>query len=520
MGTLEQRGICMGLAHVRSRALSGLDAPVVDVEVDLANGLPSFTLVGLADTEVKEARERVRAAIQNSGLNFPNNKRITVNLAPADLPKDSGRFDLAIALGILAASGQVDPQRAAEFTILGELSLSGRLRPVRGALATSLSMARDGDAHALLLPTEGAAEAAWVPQVRVACAQTLLDVVTALQTQPRPEDLANSAWQWLESAPPQTRHSGPDMADVKGHSAAKRALEIAAAGGHSVLMVGPPGSGKSMLASRFASLMPPLNTEEALESAAILSLMNRFDATAWGQRPLASPHHSASAAALIGGGSPPRPGAITQAHLGALFLDELPEFNRTALEALREPLESGEVHISRAAHHACFPARFQLIAAMNPCPCGHLGHPKKACRCTPDQVLRYQGRLSGPLLDRVDIHIEVPAIDAAALLQDVPGEPSAPIAARVARADQRARQRQGHSNHLLQGQALLEHLHINAAAQHLSQQAAERWQWSSRRLHRVLRVARSIADLADSDSIDVPHVAEALQYQRALLRGV
>ncbi len=508
----------MGLAHVRSRALSGLNAPVVDVEVDLANGLPSFTLVGLADTEVKEARERVRAAIQNSGLNFPHNKRITVNLAPADLPKDSGRFDLPIALGILAASGQIDVDRLADFTTLGELSLSGRLRPVRGALATSLAMAHAADPSALLLPLDSAQEAAWVPQVRVAGADSLLDIVACLQTHEQAATDTPNSWQWLHAQPPAPQRSALDMADVKGHAAAKRAFEIAAAGGHSLLLVGPPGSGKSMLAARFASLLPPLSTEQALESAAILSLMGRFDASAWGQRPMASPHHSASAAALIGGGSPPKPGAITQAHLGALFLDELPEFNRAALEALREPLETGEVHISRAAHHACFPARFQLIAAMNPCPCGYLGHAKKACRCTPDQVHRYQGRISGPLLDRIDIHIEVPAIDANDLLHAPAGASSADMAQRIHQAAARALQRQGHPNQALQGEALLTHAQATSAAQAMAQQAAERWQWSSRRVHRVLRVARSIADLANSDAVAVEHVAEAMQYQRALLQ--
>jgi magnesium chelatase family protein len=510
----------MGLAHVRSRALNGLQAPTVDVEVDLSNGLPSFTLVGLADTEVKEARERVRAAIHNSGLNFPHNKRITVNLAPADLPKDSGRFDLAIALGILAASEQVPKSALQAITVLGELSLSGSLRPVRGALATSLAMARDADSHALLLPAACAAEAAWVPGVRVARADHLLDVVAALQPEEphTPGSPAQTRWAWVEASPPTPDASGLDMADVKGHGAAKRALAIAAAGGHSVLMVGPPGSGKSMLAARLPSLLPPLAQGEALESAAILSLMNRFDASAWGLRPMASPHHSASAAALIGGGSPPRPGAITQAHLGVLFMDELPEFNRAALEALREPLETGEVHISRAAHHACFPARFQLIAAMNPCPCGHLGHPQKACRCTPDQIHRYQGRLSGPLLDRIDIHVEVPAVDARTLLQAPNGEASASLAEAVKAARARAMARQGCANHALQADALLPHCQVSPAAQSLGEQAAERWQWSSRRLHRMFRVARSIADLADSATLEAEHLAEAMQYQR-VLRG-
>ncbi|MGH6640308.1 MAG: YifB family Mg chelatase-like AAA ATPase, partial [Polaromonas sp.] len=390
----------MSLSLVHSRALLGLEARPVCVEVHLANGLPSFTLVGLAETEVKEARERVRSAIQNTGLEFPANKRITVNLAPADLPKDSGRFDLPIALGILAASGQVDAHKLNGYEFAGELSLGGDLRPIRGALAMSLALAQRGSQAAaglpkLVLPEGSAQEAALVPDAEIYRAHHLLDVVRQfLPGDAQPELL--DGWARLDAASARQPPAYPDLADVKGQAAARRALEIAAAGGHSVLMMGAPGSGKSMLAQRFAGLLPAMTTAEALESAAVASLGGRFALENWAVRPTCAPHHTASAVALVGGGSPPRPGEISLAHRGVLFLDELPEFPRAALEALREPLESGTITISRAAHRAEFPARFQLVAAMNPCPCGYLGSNLRACRCSPDQVSRYQGKLSGP----------------------------------------------------------------------------------------------------------------------------
>ena len=504
----------MSLATIRSRALDGLQAPEVQVEVHLANGLPSFTLVGLADTEVKEARERVRAALTNSGFAFPHNKRITVNLAPADLPKESGRFDLPIALGILAADGQLDAKRLAECEFAGELSLAGALRPVRGALALALAAGRSDQPRTLVLPEASAREAARAQRVQVCGAAHLLDVVRAMLPGDAAQPLARTAPSEESVAPDPN-----DLRDVRGQAGAKRALEIAAAGRHSLLMVGPPGSGKSMLAQRLPGLLPPMDDDEALSSAALLGLsVNGFDPTRWRQRPVRSPHHSASAVALVGGGSPPRPGEISLAHGGVLFLDELPEFPRAALEALREPLESGQITISRAAHQAQFPAGFQLIAAMNPCPCGWLGArvTGRHCRCTPDQVARYQGRLSGPFLDRIDLQVEVAAVPPDDLLAQPEGDSSAAVAARVQSAAQRQHARQGKPNSALDSAGLDEFALLEPKARAFLLQAATRLGWSGRGLHRVIKVARTIADLAGAPGIAVAHVAEALQYRRAL----
>jgi magnesium chelatase family protein len=506
----------MGLSLVSSRALMGLAAPAVTVEVHLANGLPSFTLVGLADVEVKEARERVRSALLNSGLEFPHNQRITVNLAPADLPKDSGRFDLPIALGILAASGQIDGARLAGWEFAGELSLSGQLRPVRGALAMSVALRRGGVDARLVLPPGSAEEAALVPGMAVHRARHLLDVVAQFLPAAAGEPPAADGW---ARVPPAERAADPayaDLSDIKGQAGAKRALEIAAAGGHSLLMIGPPGSGKSMLAQRFAGLLPPMDVDEALQSAAVASLGGSFTLAHWGQRPTRAPHHTASAVALVGGGSPPRPGEISLAHEGVLFLDELPEFPRAALEALREPLESGHITISRAAQRAEFPARFQLVAAMNPCPCGYLGSRTRACRCTPDQVARYQSKLSGPLIDRIDLHVEVGALPPEELLAAPAGESTASIRVRCATARQLAITRQGVPNQALQGQAIDEHARLDDAARQFLHTAATRLGWSARATHRALKVARSIADLAGSQTVSTAHVAEAVQYRRAL----
>jgi magnesium chelatase family protein len=508
----------MSLSLVQSRALLGMQAHPVCVEVHLANGLPSFTLVGLAETEVKEARERVRSAIQNSGLDFPSTKRITVNLAPADLPKDSGRFDLPIALGILAASGQIDTGKLASYEFAGELSLGGELRPIRGALAMSLALPGQDAGQPrpkLVLPEGSAQEAALVPDAEVYRAHHLLDVLRQFL----PGDGAIEAgdgWARLHPTPQPPPAVYLDLSDVKGQAAAKRALEIAAAGGHSLLMVGAPGSGKSMLAHRFAGLLPAMTTAEALESAAIASLGGRFSLERWALRPTCAPHHTASAVALVGGGSPPRPGEISLAHQGVLFLDELPEFPRAALEALREPLESGSITISRAAQRAEFPARFQMIAAMNPCPCGYLGSTLRACRCSPDQVSRYQGKLSGPLLDRIDLHVEVGALAADELLGAAPGESTASIRHRTVLARERAMARQGSSNQALQGKAIDTQCQLDDAAAKFLNTAAARLGWSGRSIHRCLKVARTIADLAGEATVQLTHVAEAVQYRRAL----
>lgn len=503
----------MSLAVVTSRSLDGLDAPEVHVEVQLANGLPSFTLVGLADTEVKESRERVRAALQQSGFEFPANRRITVNLAPADLPKESGRFDLPIAVGLLAAAGVVDPARVAAFEFAGELSLAGELRPVRGALALGLAARRAATARTLVLPAASAEAAAQVPGLDVRAATHLVQVVQALL--PDGEALPRA-----RPAPAAAGAPGPDLRDVKGQPQAKRALEIAAAGQHSLLLVGPPGTGKSMLAQRLPGLLPPMDEDEALVAAALQGLgAHALDGTGFGRRPIRAPHHSASAPALVGGGSPPRPGEISLAHGGVLFLDEFPEFARSALEALREPLESGTITISRAARQAQFPARFQLVAAMNPCPCGYLGAfaaTGRSCRCTPEAVARYQGRLSGPLLDRIDLQVEVQAVAPAELMDRPDGEPSATVAARVAAARERQLRRQGGPNGALDAARLDEVLQIDDDARTFVQAAAQRLGWSGRRLHRTLKVARTVADLAGAERVARAHCAEALQLQRAL----
>ncbi|WP_144144126.1 YifB family Mg chelatase-like AAA ATPase [Paraburkholderia sp. BCC1884] len=549
----------MSLAVVRSRAPASGRAPEVTVEVHLANGLPSFSIVGLPDLEVRESRERVRAALQNCGFDFPV-RRITVNLAPADLPKESGRFDLPIALGILAASGQIPAESLLNREFAGELSLTGALRPMRGAFAMACGTARScaaggslaggelansecasggsaGDGSRgkaageqpayrasatpqLYLPAASAAEAALVPGVEVYGASDLPSLCAHLagEADARLYPLATP-----EHADSSTA-AIPDMGDVIGQRGARRALEVAAAGGHHVLLVGPPGAGKSMLAARLPGLLPPMTDDEALSSAALLSASRAgFKPSQWRQRPFRAPHHSSSAAALVGGRNPPQPGEITLAHLGVLFLDELPEFDRDVLETLREPLEAGRITISRAAWQADFPAACQLIAAMNPCPCGWRGDPGGRCRCTPEIAARYLRKLSGPLLDRIDIQIEIPALTSAELStrSTSTGERSSSIARRVNAARERQLGRQGKTNRELAGREVDAVCQPDAAGELLLREAGERFGWSARAYYRVLKVARTIADLAGEAMPSAPQIGEAIQYRRAFgpLRG-
>lgn len=500
----------MTLAHIYTVAFEGMEAREVDVQVHIAPGIPSFSIVGLADKAVGESRERVRAALSAVGLALPAS-RITVNLAPADLPKEGSHYDLPIALALLSAMGVLPPSEIESYSALGELSLDGKLAHVAGVLPAALA-ASEAD-RGLICPAASGPEAAWAGELEIIAAPSLIGLVNHMKG----VSVLNPPQAKLAEA----KANAPDLRDVKGQETAKRALEIAAAGGHNMLMIGPPGSGKSMLAARLPGLLPNLDAREALEVSMVQSLAGTLKDGAHSRlRPFRDPHHSASMAALIGGGLRVKPGEVSLAHLGVLFLDELPEFARPVLDSLRQPLETGSAVIARANAHVRYPARFQLVAAMNPCRCGHLADASQTCGRAPKCAADYQAKLSGPLIDRIDIHVEVGSVSAEDLSLPAPAEDSAQVAARVARARDAQRERYGNAgvrtNAEIDGELLDKVAKPDGAGQKLLMEAAQRMKLTARSYHRVLRVARTIADLNFDNTVAFPHIAEALSYRRAV----